>query len=651
MTNQLNKSSSPYLKQHENNPVHWLEWSKYALEKAKAENKPIIVSIGYSACHWCHVMAHESFEDEATAKIMNDHFINIKIDREEHPDLDAIYMDACQLVSGNGGWPLNAFALPDGSPFHAGTYFKKHQWQSLLMQIAQLWRQDRSKVNEYAKQLKEGLNQVGGIVAENYEEGANLKEAVNKIQSQFDLTYGGLNRAPKFPMPVLWEFLLTQDNENAQQHSLFTLEQMAMGGINDWVEGGFARYSVDGRWFAPHFEKMLYDNGQLIQLFTKAYSKTKDSNFLKTAESIFHFVESNWKAADGGYFSALDADSEGVEGKYYCLTHKEIEQLAIDEKETFKKYFQLTEKGNWEHGMNILYPIDTPGKFEKEHKLTNFETTLTHWRKVVLKLRKGNVKPELDDKQNTTWNALYLSGLCTLYAVTKEKKHGLAAQNLAQHLTNHTYSSIGELQHIIKDGRAYQNAFLEDYAFGIQAMLDCFETFRELQFLETAKKWTNHCFQNLLDEKSGFFIISNQQKIVRQKVEVTDNVIPSSNSIMCENLLKLAIITGNMDWFVHGEKMLETMQAKAIKHASFYANWCKLLFWQEKGFPYTTSKYVLENKTPFWMNLVWQEELDSLTIFEGKNWTEESQQIYFCKNHVCMKPVSSEKELNEVIKD
>ena len=648
MPNQLKYARSPYLKQHENNPVHWHEWGSEALNLAQKEDKLILVSIGYSACHWCHVMAHESFEDQETAEIMNTHFVNIKIDREERPDLDAIYMDACQLVTGSGGWPLNAFALPDGTPFHAGTYFPKPQWQKVLLQIAQLWQQDRSKVLDFAKDLKDGIETVSGFIPEQEKEPTGIETALEKLSSQFDSTYGGMKRAPKFPMPTLWNFLIDPilGSEGMQKHSLLTLEQMSLGGIYDWVEGGFARYSVDERWFAPHFEKMLYDNAQLINLYCRAYAISGDANLLQIAEDSADYVVREWKANDGGFYSAYDADSEGVEGKYYCLTWTEIEELDVSNKNLFTSYFQLKENGNWEHGLNILYPIYNQSVFALQNDVSNFSDQLKSWKNALREVRSKKIKPGLDDKQNTAWNALLLTSFCHLYSINPIEKWKKEASSLHQYLIQGPIGTDGKLTHMVQNQEPYIQAFLEDYALNIAALISYFETFSDAEALQQAAALSAETITHFYDKQSGFFKNSREQQIVKHKIEITDNVIPSSNSTMCENLLKLGLILGKEEWMQMGEKMLDAMESKAREHPQHYSNWCRILLIRKSGYSHIISNAPLPKGHLYktWMHLAWTPEMSNISVFEHKNF-EKIDTFYYCANKVCHAPVYNAEEI------
>lgn len=651
MPNQLKHARSPYLKQHQNNPVHWYEWNNETLELAKKSNKLILVSIGYSACHWCHVMAHESFEDEETAEIMNTHFINIKIDREERPDLDAIYMDACQLVTGRGGWPLNAFALPDGSPFHAGTYFPKAQWNKTLLQIAALWQNEPKQVLEYSKDLKKGIEQVSDFRVVNSTTDQSVSMAIEKLSTQYDTRNGGMKGAPKFPMPTLWNLLIDPllNQPEALEQSNFTLNQMRLGGIYDWVEGGFARYAVDERWFAPHFEKMLYDNAQLISLYCKAYAITSNERFKEIAEACGTYILKEWEAKDGGFYSAYDADSEGIEGKYYCFTDEEIEKLKLEHNDLFKKYFQISVGGNWEKGLNILYPILSEEKFATQENISAFPSVLEEWKNELKKARLKKVKPGLDDKQNTEWNALLLSSFCHLCQISDKPVWGKPAHALFRYLTQIPYLEDKELSHMVHHKAPYIKAFFEDYAHFIAACLVYFETFSDPKSLELATRLCNNADQKFLDHESGFYKTTQDQLIIEKKIEITDNVIPSANSVMCENLLKLGLINGDDNLFSHGTQMLKKIRNQALAHPQHYANWTRLLSVEHLGFPYVASNapVLLTHRHKAWMNLVWNENSGNIPLFAGKNFEQENL-FYYCANKVCQAPVSSTEEITYI---
>ncbi|MFT5386272.1 MAG: hypothetical protein ACI81W_003685, partial [Saprospiraceae bacterium] len=426
-TNHLANESSPYLLQHANNPVDWHPWGNEALDKAKKNNQLILVSIGYSACHWCHVMEHESFEDTTVAKIMNDNFVSIKVDREERPDIDDVYMSACQLSSGKGcGWPLNAIALPDGRPVWAGTYFPKKQWLEVLDYFIKISAEEPEKLEEYAKNLTGELKSGENIVINTADQNFN-KETLDEITKAFlkniDFKKGGRTGSPKFPMPNNYEFLLGQYYHNDDQQALdavsTTLNKMANGGIYDQIGGGFSRYSTDDLWKVPHFEKMLYDNGQLVSLYAHAYKATKNPLYKKVVEETLDFIKRELTDKSGGFYSSLDADSEGEEGKFYVWTQEEIDAVFKEEKtnKIFKDYYAIVARGNWEDKKNILLRSKDIEEIAKDHKLSVEEITtiIDQAKTTLMAARDKRIRPGTDDKILTSWNALMLIGYIDAY--------------------------------------------------------------------------------------------------------------------------------------------------------------------------------------------------------------------------------------------
>lgn len=424
-TNSLIHETSPYLLQHAHNPVNWYPWGAEALQKAKDENKLILVSVGYSACHWCHVMEHESFEDEQVASIMNEHFVCIKVDREERPDIDQVYMNAVQLMTGGGGWPLNCFCLPDQRPFYGGTYFRKQDWMRLLNDLQAFFVNKPKEAEEYADRLHKGIKQsdVVGFVAEQKEYSVNtLKEIVDPWTRYFDYSDGGYNRAPKFPLPNNFQFLLRYARLAKDQASnvitRLTLDKMAYGGIYDQLGGGFARYSVDSVWLVPHFEKMLYDNGQLVSLYAEAYQYSGSLLYKNVVAETLEFIRRELTSPEGGFYSALDADSEGVEGKFYCWTRDELKGILSDDEEIFSTYYNVTEEGNWEE-TNILHRKEDDKVIANAHGLSEDELTviIDRCKAKLMKVREHRVRPGLDDKILTSWNGIMLKGYIDAYRV------------------------------------------------------------------------------------------------------------------------------------------------------------------------------------------------------------------------------------------
>jgi uncharacterized protein len=586
--NQLIHSQSPYLLQHAHNPVEWYPWDVEALEKSRRENKPIIVSIGYSACHWCHVMEKESFEDEATADIMNAHFVCIKIDREERPDLDNIYMDAIQTMGLNGGWPLNVFLMPGQKPFYGGTYFPNKQWKELLQNIANAYENHYDQLAESAEGFGRSLGRSElekyGISLEKADlSKEELENAVQKLQAQFDTDWGGLNRKPKFPMPAIWSFLLDyallKKDQSLLDHVIFTLKKIGMGGIYDHLRGGFARYSVDGEWFAPHFEKMLYDNGQLLELFAKAYQVSGEDFFREKVMETIHWLESEMLQDEGGFYAAQDADSEGVEGKFYTWTYDELEAIAGENLVWLKKLFNLKYQGNWEDGVNILFQTRTYQTLAAEEGLSEsaYLKRLNKLKAKLLEVRNKRIYPGLDDKVLSGWNGLMISGLVQAYLATGEEKAKKLALNNGQFLLAKMFKD-GLLYRSYKNGKAYTPAFLEDYAAVIRAFIALYQLDFETKWILKAQELLDLVMEQFYDESDGFFFFNNPmaEKLIANKKELFDNVIPASNSIMARNLQDLGLYFYNDHYLEIAEKMLGAMKKLIITEPGFLCNWASL---------------------------------------------------------------------------
>ncbi|HCW07415.1 MAG TPA: thioredoxin domain-containing protein, partial [Cytophagales bacterium] len=541
MPNKLIHSTSPYLLQHAHNPVNWQEWGEEALNEAKNLDKPILVSIGYSSCHWCHVMEHQSFENNEVAEVMNKSFVCIKVDREERPDLDQIYMDAVQAMGMNGGWPLNVFLTPDQKPFYGGTYFPPQNWIQLLAQIAYTFEAKRSEINQSADELASHLQR---SELDRYAKDTNaaifnlekIKDSFELVQSRFDKKWGGLAKAPKFVMPAVWLWLLryyfSSKNDAALEMTLHTLKQMTRAGLYDQLGGGFSRYSVDGQWFAPHFEKMLYDNAQLLSLYAEAFAITKDEQFKSVVYETIGWLKREMTHAEGGFYSALDADSEGVEGKFYTWTWNEFEQAVGADKEEVSNYFHCTTEGNWEHGQNIL--ICEPGQTETD--------LIISAKKKMFAFREKKPRPSLDDKILTGWNAMTIVGLTDCYKAFGEKDFLDLAQKNISFIEKHLIFN-GKVFRSYRDKRSNTEGFLEDYAFLIRAYISLYEVTFDESYLQKAQLWTNYTLENFLDEEDYYFHFSSlsSEQLIAKKKEVFDNVIPSSNAVMARNLFHLGI--------------------------------------------------------------------------------------------------------------
>ena len=520
--NKLIQETSPYLLQHAYNPVNWYPWSEEALTKAKDENKPILVSIGYTACHWCHVMERESFEDENTAKMMNENFINIKIDREERPDLDHIYMDAVQAMTGSGGWPLNVFLTPAAKPFYGGTYFppqkafNRPSWQETLLGVAQAFRERRHEIDAQAENLTEHLLKSNSFGLQKISENELFSpdqpvEALQNIMKSADKEWGGFGRAPKFPQSYAIQFLLRYNhltkNEEALQQALLSLDKMIEGGIYDQVGGGFARYSTDTEWLAPHFEKMLYDNALLVSVLSEAYQLTGKERYKEVIEETMEFVQRELLHPAKGFYAALDADSEGVEGKFYVWDYEEVKSLLGSNAGIFCEYYNITEEGNWEHS-NILRVKMAERDFAVKKKLTidELKKILLTGKEKLLQKRNERIHPLLDDKIILGWNALMNIACSKAFAATgNEKYRTLAIENMQFVFNNFKGKEENEFHHTWKNDKAKYPAFLDDYAFLIQALIQLQEITTETKWLIHAKSITEFVIKNFSEPDTGFF--------------------------------------------------------------------------------------------------------------------------------------------------
>jgi len=659
--NRLANSSSPYLLQHANNPVNWYPWGKEALDKAKAENKLILVSIGYSACHWCHVMEHESFEDEAVAAVMNEFFVCIKVDREERPDVDQIYMSAVQLMSGRGGWPLNCICLPDQRPIYGGTYFRKNDWTSLLFNLADFYKQKPEEAEEYAVRLTEGIQNYESVqfVGEQPEyTKADLEVIGDNWKRYFDQYEGGTGNAPKFPMPNNWLLLmryahLMKDDEIAAQVKL-TLHKMAFGGIYDHVGGGFARYSVDGRWHVPHFEKMLYDNAQLISLYSEAYTWNPDPLYEQVVEEIITFSTRELASPELGFYSALDADSEGVEGKFYIFTKKEIEEiLGEDAAELFCIYYHITDDGNWEEEhSNVLFRRESDEQLAEQLGLgvDDLLSEIKASKKRVFEVRRHRIRPGLDNKILASWNGLMLKGLCTAYRAFNNPKYlELALQNAGFILNNQVSqnSRISRVYNANKTGESTV-AFLDDYANIIDGLIALYEvTFNE-DWLQQAKKLTDTAIEHYYDEVNGifFYTADDDEQLIARKSEIMDGVTPASNSAMALNLKKLGLLFDNEDYAAVSAQLLRNIMPQLAKYGTAYSNWTLLLLDEVFGIyeiaitgneTETVRREIENNYIP--NKIILGGKKGSLPLLQDK--FGQSTQIFICKDKTCGLPANN----------
>jgi uncharacterized protein YyaL (SSP411 family) len=587
-TNELIHETSPYLLQHAHNPVNWQSWGKKALNQAKAENKLLLISIGYSACHWCHVMEHESFEDESVAQIMNDHFVCIKIDREERPDIDHIYMSAVQLLTGRGGWPLNCIALPNGRPVWGGTYFQPENWIQALLAVSKFYAENPEKTEEYAAKLREGIEQSALIPISQEKTAIDpllLPNILKKWQSHFDTENGGTKGAPKFMLPNNWQFLLRagvqfQDQTILNQVKL-TLQKMAMGGLYDQIGGGFARYSTDEIWKVPHFEKMLYDNAQLLRLYAEAWQVDPNPLYKQVVSETVAFLKREMLSPEDGFYSALDADSEGEEGKFYTWTKAELQTIIGHDFELLSNYYNVNSSGFWEHGQYILLRTETDNSFAERHQISTDElqTKVHLWKQKLLTEREKRVRPGLDDKILTSWNAMTISGLVSSYKALSEPEYLELALANASFMKEKMISDSGEIFHSYKNSQSKTSGFLEDYAFVVEAFIALFEVTGEISWLNLAQQLTQRSIDEFYDPQKLFFSFSskNQSELISQAFEVYDNVISSSNSVMARNLFRLSYLLELADYKNIAQNMLERMTGNISEHPAGYSNWAQLL--------------------------------------------------------------------------
>ena len=657
MPNSLINETSPYLLQHANNPVDWYAWSDATLEKAKQENKMLLISIGYAACHWCHVMEHESFEKEEVAKVMNENYICIKVDREERPDVDQVYMNAAYLINGNGGWPLNALALPDGKPFFAGTYFPKENWIRLLEYFADIFKKEKATLENQAENVAKGIRDIEHIpLNENsvlFVE-SDLDEMFSVFQKRIDMERGGTKGSMKFAMPSIWEFLLQyhyfSGNKDALKAVETTLDNMAMGGIYDHVGGGFSRYSTDAKWHAPHFEKMLYDNAQLVSLYSHAFQVTKNSLYKKVVYETLEFVTRELVSPEGGFYSSLDADSEGEEGKYYVWSENEIKEILKKDAIIYADHYGISPQGNWEHGKNI-----PDANYSKNGVTVNEEINeiLNLSNKKLFKEREKRIHPGTDDKILTSWNSLMAKGFIDAYKVFGEDNFLKSAKRNIDFLLKNISTESNFLFRNYKNGKATIFAFLDDYAFLISTLIEYYQVSFDETYLQRAKDLTEYVEAHFFDKKTGMFLYTDDQhsNLIARKMEVTDNVIPSSNSEMAKNLFLLGLYFENKNYGDQSAQLVRNVMEDAKKNLNYYSNWAQAVIlqiyslnevaiagkdWKEK---------LIEFQKNFLPDVIYSggENKSNLPLLEDKL-IEGKTMIYVCKNKTCGLPVEQVKD-------
>lgn len=686
--NRLFGESSPYLLQHAHNPVEWYPWGEESLQKAKSENRPIFLSIGYSACHWCHVMAHESFEDEEIAKIMNENFINIKVDREERPDIDDIYQRVSQLAIGTGGWPLSVFLTPDQKPFYVGTYFPKYGrygmpgFGTILGQLAEAYKTKRQEIDSATVEFLQALEhsakdvqQPRGVILDR----SILDEAAVGLLHMSDPVYGGFGQAPKFPNPSNLLFLLRcydiSGIDRYKDFVMFTADKMAAGGIHDQIGGGFARYSTDQKWLVPHFEKMLYDNALLVQVYAELYQISGDEKYLEVVEKTLEYVRREMMSPENGFYSAQDADSEGEEGKFYVWSKQEIFNSLGDETiaSIFCEYYGVGQAGNFE-GKNILNIrssfADLSLKYSRPPEM--LKRIINDASSRLFEIREKRVKPGRDDKILTAWNGLMISSFAKGFRVTNNKHYLEIAKNTIEFIESRVTRDNGRLYRTFKDGISKLNAYLDDYAFYVNALLDVFELDSNPIYLEKAIKYTDFMLQHFWDpvDCTLYFTSDDHEQLIVRTKSLYDLAVPSGNSVAASDLLRLYHLTQKNDYLEKAEQIMKAGATSSAENPFGFGQLLtaiylyvkkpieitvrttdnigegqKMATWINKQFMPNAITAIIENQSQL-------SRLQEYPFFSGTNSARTSQTDYavICRNFTCSVPIYSLSDFQEQIK-
>ncbi len=669
--NNLIHETSPYLLQHAHNPVEWYGWNEIALKKAKDENKPIFLSIGYSSCHWCHVMAHESFENEDVAQFMNENFVNIKVDREERPDIDDIYQKVCQIATGQGGWPLSIFLTPDQKPFYVGTYFPvldsygRPGFGSICRQLSQAWDEKPKDIEKSAEKFLDALQKTETITVPTKLERPILDEAAMNLFQIGDPTYGGFGSAPKFPnaanISFLFRYAKLSGLSKFNDFSLKTLKKMAKGGIFDQIGGGFSRYSTDAKWLVPHFEKMLYDNALIPVNYAEAYQITKDPFYLDVMKKTLDFVLREMTSPEGGFYSAYDADSEGIEGKFYVWKKSEIKEILGNDADLFCLYFDVTDGGNWE-GNNILC-----NNLNLSTVAFNFGVTEQKAQEIInscseklLKVRSTRIPPGLDDKILVSWNSLMITAFAKGYRITNDTRYLDAAKNCISFIENNLFEN-GKLLRTYKNGTAKINGYLEDYSYFVNALLDVFEIEPEKKYLELSLKLGNHLVDHFWDSNtSSFFMTSdNHEKLIIRPKSNYDLSLPSGNSVSAFVMLRLFHLSQKQNFLEISTKIMKSQAQMAAENPFGFGYLLNTIFnYMEKPLEITIINTenselchsILTNYLPnsFIVTIQNPTQLELLSdspFFTGKTF-EDKTTVFICKDFSCSLPLHTLDEIN-----
>ena len=671
-TNELINETSPYLLQHAHNPVNWKGWNSETLEKAKEEEKLMIISIGYSACHWCHVMEKESFEDSTVAATMNKNFIAVKVDSEERPDVEQIYINAVQLMTGSAGWPLNVITLPDGRPVWGGTYFKKDTWINSLEKIEKLYQENPQKLIDYATQLEEGIKSMD-LISVNTDELNFTKfpsdSVVKEWSDSFDYVYGGPNRSPKFMMPNNLAYLLRygaqHHNEEVLNYVYLTLDRIAYGGVYDHIGGGFARYSTDLKWHVPHFEKMLYDNAQLVSLYSQAYQITKKPLYKEVVKETLEFIKREMTNAEGAFYSSLDADSlteegELEEGAYYVFNKADLQLILEEDFSLFSEYYNINSYGIWEKGNYVLIRRKNDNSIKDEFSISQsvLEQKKKSWKNKLRAFRNNRSKPRLDDKTLTSWNALMIKGYVEAFKTFQVQDYLAAAEKNAQFIIENQLQPNGALNHSYKDGQSSINGYLEDYATLIDAFISLYEVTLDDKWIRFSEKLTNYTYKNFYNQENSMFYFTSikDEKLVARNFEYRDNVIPASNSIMAKNLFILSHHLDNKMYLNTSSNMLHNVQPEIETYASAYSNWLDLIEnYKNNYFEIVVvgrdAKNKIEelNATYLPNALIAGSTTESEKPLINYRYVENETLIYVCVNNRCKLPVSSVSEALELL--
>lgn len=673
--NRLIHETSPYLLQHAHNPVHWYPWGEAALNKAKKENKPIFLSIGYSSCHWCHVMAHESFEKEEIAEIMNENFINIKVDREERPDIDDIYQKTCQVVTGSGGWPLSVFLTPEQKPFYVGTYFPpfdtygKPGFGSLLRQLSQTYKENPKEIERYALDSMKRLEQTEELSSFAKLEKDLLDEAAVNLLQIGDHFNGGFGSAPKFPNAANLSFMLRYHKLSGisrfKEFALRTLDKMSNGGIFDQIGGGFHRYSTDARWLVPHFEKMLYDNALIPLVYIEAYQITKDQKYLDVLKKTLDYILRDMTSPEGGFYSSQDADSEGEEGKYYVWKKREIQEILGKDAEIFCLYFDVTDGGNFEgsnipnNNINLSAVAFHCGITESKVK-----EIIESCSQKLLEARSKRVPPGRDDKIITSWNALMISAFAKGYRVSKEKSFLEAAENCIKFIEKNL-TKDGELLRTYKDGKGKLKGYLDDYAFFVNALLDVFEVNPDSKYLDLALTHANYLIVHFWDSNGNSFFLTadNSEKLIIRPKNNYDLSLPSGNSVAASALLRLYHLTQGKKFLDISIKIMQSQGTMAAENPFGFGQLLNTIFLylqkpieitllntkNKEIFEILTKKFLPESIFVTFKNEEQVKELEKYSFFKGKKFDKSATTVFVCKDFTCSRPLHSLQEIEKLL--